>query len=90
MESDETKNIYLLSCVEPLLDTWGAKKSAGSWDLILEFDQNNRPIREHNNWYAETLKKTLEAFSSLAKAYAISFDPIYSIKDNHKGVTLIK
>ena len=38
MESDETKNIYLLSCVEPLLDTWGAKKSAGSWDLILEFD----------------------------------------------------
>ncbi|MEM7590152.1 MAG: hypothetical protein AAF383_01280 [Cyanobacteria bacterium P01_A01_bin.83] len=79
-----------MSNEKTVCDTWGAKKNADSWDLILEFDYNNKSIREHNNWYAETLKNTLEAFSSLAKAYAISFDPIYSIKDNPKGVTLIK
>lgn len=81
---------YSLSNEKPLCDTWGAKKSAGSWDLVLEFDFNNESVREHNNWYAETLKKTLEAFSSIAQANAISFDPIYSVKDKHEGVTLTR
>ena len=80
-----------LPVVEPVLDTWGAKKSAGSWDIILEFDYNNKSVQEHNNWYAETLKKTLEAFSFLAKAYAISFGTsIYNSQNKHEVISLIR
>lgn len=82
---------FSLTVVEPLCDTWGAKKSAGSWDLILEFDYNNKSVQEHNNWYAETLKKTLEAFSFLAKAYAISFGvSIYNSQNKHEVISLIR
>ena len=81
---------YSLSTEKPLLNTWGAKKSAGSWDLILEFDFSNKSVREHNNWYAETLRKTLEAFSSIAKSYVISFGSTYSVNNKNEVITLTR
>ena len=84
---EKTKN-YSSSCETPLCDTWGYKENSGNWDLSLQFDYSNKSIQEHNHWYANTLKNTLEAFSSFTRAYGIYFNPIYSARDKCEGVTL--
>lgn len=85
---EKTEN-STLSCVEPICDTWGHKDNAGNWDISLQFDYSKKSVQEHNRWYANILKDTLEALSCLTRAYAISFEPICSDKGKYEGVSLI-
>ncbi|MEM7590156.1 MAG: hypothetical protein AAF383_01300 [Cyanobacteria bacterium P01_A01_bin.83] len=56
-----------LPVIEPLYDTWGGKKSAGYWGLDGELEWRDFSAQEINAWFAESLAKTLDAFSSLAR-----------------------
>lgn len=60
-----------LSVVEPVLDTWGGKESAGNWGLDGQFEWEDFSIEKINAWYAESLNKTLTAFSSLIRIYEV-------------------
>lgn len=56
-----------LPVIEPLYDTWGNKKSAGYWGLDGELEWRDFSSQEINAWFAESLVKTLDAFSSFAR-----------------------
>ncbi len=56
-----------LPVVEPIYDTWGGKKNAGYWGLDGELEWRDFSVEEINNWFAESLFKTLDAFSFLAR-----------------------
>lgn len=60
-----------LTVVEPLFDTWGEKKSAGYWGIDGNIEWRDFSIQEINAWFAESLTKTLDAFSSLARVYKL-------------------
>ena len=72
MESDETKNINL-PCVQPSLDSWGAKSEAGDWSISPSYNFKNTSVQERNAWYTEAMMSTVEAFSSLARVSRVSF-----------------
>jgi hypothetical protein len=72
----ETSKIIYLPCVEPLLDTWGVKKDAADWSISPPEDLSNTSVKERNTWCAEAMMSTIEAFSSLARVFRISFSPI--------------
>ena len=63
----------ILPYIEPLYDTWGSKSQAGNWAIETSIDFSNSSIQERNTWYAETMISTIDAFSSLARVYQISF-----------------
>lgn len=60
-----------LPVVEPILDTWGGKENAGNWGLDGKFEWEDFSTEKINAWYAESLNKTLDAFSSLVRAWEI-------------------
>ena len=60
-----------LSIAKPLYDTWGNKKSAGYWGLDGNIEWRDFSAQEINVWFAESLMKTFEAFSSLARINSI-------------------
>ena len=60
-----------LPVVEPILDTWGSKKSAGYWGLDGNLEWRDFSVEEINAWFAQSLAKTLDAFSSLARVYKL-------------------
>ena len=74
-----------MSCVEPLLDTWGAKKNVGDWCLSPAVDLANSTVTERNTWLAEAMMSTIKAFAPLARVFAISFNPIPG-SDEYKKV----
>lgn len=57
--------------IEPVFDTWGGKKDAGYWGLDGQLEWLDFSVEEINNWYAESLVKTLDAFSSLARIWEV-------------------
>lgn len=56
-----------LPVVNPVCDTWGVKKSAGYWALDGQIEWDNLSVEEINAWCANSLVKTIDAFSSLAR-----------------------
>ena len=60
-----------LPVVEPVLDTWGGRQNAGNWGLDGQFEWEDFSIEKINAWYAESLNKTLDAFSYLARIWKI-------------------
>jgi len=60
-----------LQTIEPLYDTWRVKKSAGYWGMDGQLKLQSFSVQEINAWFAESLTKTLEAFSSLARVYKL-------------------
>ncbi|MEM7590159.1 MAG: hypothetical protein AAF383_01315 [Cyanobacteria bacterium P01_A01_bin.83] len=73
---NETFNNIYLPCVEPLLDTWGVTKRGGDWSITPSDDLSNTSVEERNTWYAQAMMSTIEAFSSLARVYIVSFEPV--------------
>ncbi|MGL5833288.1 MAG: hypothetical protein ACRC1Z_08645, partial [Waterburya sp.] len=73
--SEIFNNIYL-PCVEPLLDTWAVTKRGGDWSITPSDDLYNTSVEERNTWYAQVMMSTIKAFSSLARVYIVSFDPV--------------
>ncbi|MEH2243025.1 hypothetical protein [Nostoc sp.] len=61
--------------IEPLNDTWGGKKDAGSWGVTPSFDFTNLSIQSVNTWYVNSLMETLNAFSDLARVWSVFFYP---------------
>ncbi len=74
-----------MSCVEPLLDTWGAKKNGADWCISPAVDLTNSTVKERNTWLAEAMMSTIKAFAPLARAYRIYFDPIEKIDKLSQG-----
>ncbi|MEO1005730.1 MAG: hypothetical protein AAFW67_07740, partial [Cyanobacteria bacterium J06638_38] len=72
--NETSKNIYQ-PCVEPLLDTWRAKKDAADWCISPPDNLSNTSVKDRNTWCAEAMMSTIEAFSSLARVFRISFSP---------------
>jgi hypothetical protein len=72
---ETSKNIYL-PCVEPLIDTWAVTKRGGDWSISPSSDLSHTSIEERNVWYAEAMMSTIKAFSSLARVYIVSFEPV--------------
>ncbi|MEM8676118.1 MAG: hypothetical protein AAGF83_19950 [Cyanobacteria bacterium P01_G01_bin.67] len=60
-----------LPVVEPVLDTWGGKENAGNWGLDGKFEWEDFSIEKINAWYADSLIKTLEAFTYLARIWEV-------------------
>ena len=58
--------------IEPLYDTWRIKKSAGYWGIDGQLEWRNFNIHEINNWYAESLIKSLDSFSSFARIWSVN------------------
>jgi hypothetical protein len=72
--------------IEPLYDTWGGKKDAGSWCIAPSFDFTSLSTEEVNAWFATSVVETLDAFSDLARAWRVYFNTIY--RDDVEGVKL--
>ena len=79
---------YNQSQAIPICDTWGTEKDAGYWNIDLEFNFDNKSIRDHNYWYYTSTKKTIEAFSSLLKPYRVYFNPNSKIEEKVKKVRI--
>lgn len=72
--------------IEPLYDTWGRKKDAGSWCIAPSFEFTSLSTQEVNAWFAISVVKTLDAFSELARPWRVDFNTIY--RDDVEGVRL--
>lgn len=72
--------------IEPLNDTWGGKKSAGSWSIDPPFDFTNLSIQLVNAWYIDSTIGTIDAFDELARVWKVAFGP--SSESDIKGVVL--
>ena len=75
-------------CAKPIVDTWGAKKDAGCWNIDLQFDYKENSIYEHNCWYASTVEKTIQAFHSLARIHKVYVRPTPSDRNKVKGISV--
>ncbi|MEL6461349.1 MAG: hypothetical protein AAFQ91_24480 [Cyanobacteria bacterium J06621_15] len=77
----------LVKVIEPLLSTWGYKQDAGDWDIQLPAAFVCSSSKEQKKAYCTAITITLDAFSSLIKAYKIS---ILSMSNSGcKGNTVI-
>lgn len=73
--------------IEPLLSTWGYKQYAGDWDIQLPSEFICCSYKEQKKAYCKAITITLDAFSSLIRAYKIS---ILSLANSEsKGNTII-
>lgn len=72
--------------IEPLYDTWGGKKYAGSWCIAPSFDFTSLSTQEVNAWFATSVSKTLDAFSHLVRAWRVDFNTIY--RDDVSGIRI--
>lgn len=59
--------------VNHLYDTWNIKDGVGYWCVIPYFEFTDISIQKINLWYVDTIAKTLNAFSNLARVWKISF-----------------
>lgn len=64
--------------IEPLYDTWGAKKYAGFWGITQPFDFTSLSVAEVNAWYVTSTYQTLDTFSQWARAFEVSFRALSS------------
>ncbi len=59
-----------------MLDTWGVAKRGGDWSITPSDNLSNISVEERNTWYAQVMTSTIEAFSSLARVYTVSLEPV--------------
>jgi hypothetical protein len=62
---------------EPLYDTWGGTKYLNRWCVDSPRTFTSFEAREVNEWFATTLRATLEAFSLFARPWWIEFTTIF-------------
>jgi len=70
-----------LAIVKPLYDTWRIKKSVGYWGLDGQLKLQSFSVQEINAWFAESLIKTLDSFSSLSRISKLTL-----LEDSESGV----
>jgi hypothetical protein len=61
--------------IKPLWDTWRGKQDTGTWGITAQFDFSSLSVQEINAWYINSMMKTLDAFSELARVWRASFSP---------------
>ncbi|MEH2068046.1 MAG: hypothetical protein V7K47_07750 [Nostoc sp.] len=72
--------------IVPLYDTWGGKKSAGRWCIVLPFDFTSLSTQFVNAWYIDSTIGTIDAYDELARVWKAFFSP--SSESDIKGVVL--
>ena len=60
---------------QPLQDTWNFKQEVGFWGMNIPLDSTVVSTQDINLWFANSLIKTLNAFSNLARAREIVIEP---------------
>jgi hypothetical protein len=63
------------SPVEPLYDTWTWNQDGGSWIINHPLSEVFHTVESLNHWYADSIKKTLNAFSELVRIWKIQISP---------------
>lgn len=79
-------NIKSLDLVKPLVNTWNGVQDAADW--IIEFSQDFTSLStsEVNQWYVDSLTKTLDAFSGLIIIWQVYIVP--DVESEIKGKVL--
>lgn len=67
--------------IEPIQDTWEIRGDIAAWYINLKLEFASLSTKEINSWYAETFAKILEALTSFARVWQVSF------KSNTKSKT---
>jgi hypothetical protein len=57
--------------IQPLLDTWEARKDNASWTLSLTTSQEGLSAAEGNAWFADALRGTFAVFDGLARPVSL-------------------